>query len=260
MKRFLLFSPIAISLLALLPKTPAQSQATRPKPGSPELQLTMDLDRQATGLEQVFKTQTDRAPGKSCPGRPSGEKITKEVWVNFQLAREGKRSTLFEHKIGNNLATYWVHHISEVRHFNRDGNVDLVFYQGDDTSDETVLLLMKGDHVKAVYAGVQELSREYRPDMVGSIIQNGKFLSRWDPDREVFVGDGIAWTVGSCIPLRKTPDAKGEIIRSLSENEVVQLVSKQGNWQKVNWGGGDEGWIESRQLANVSPTKTFPLK
>jgi hypothetical protein len=170
----------------------------------------------------------------------------------------GAKPSIPNHQ-NSTVVSYWVHHISEVRHFNRDGNVDLVFYQGDDTSDETVLLLMKGDHVKAVYAGVQELSREYRPDMVGSIIQNGKFLSRWDPDREVFVGDGIAWIVGSCVPMRKTPDAKGEIIRSLSENEVVKLVSKQGNWQKVTW-GGDEAWIESRHLANVSPTKIFPLK
>lgn len=262
MQRLLIFSTVAVGLVALtlFPKQPAQSQSTRPNPNKPELQLSMDLDRQAPGLEQIFKTQTDRPAPKTCPGRPSGNKITKEVWVNFQLVRDGKRSTLFEHNIGNNLATYWVHHISEVRHLNNDGNVDLVFYQGDDTSDETVLLLMKSDHVKAVYAGIQGLSRERRPDTVGSISQNGKVISRWDPDREVFVGDGIAWTIDSCVPIRKTPDAKGEIIRSLSEHEVVQLMSKQGNWQKVAWEGGEEGWIESRQLSPVSPTKIFPLK
>lgn len=258
---FISTATVSLLSVALLPQIPAQSQAKRSNPGKPELQLMMDLDRQTPELEQIFKTQTERpANPKTCPGRPFNDKITKDVFVNFQLVKGGKRSSLFEHRIGNNLATYWVHYISEVRHLNRDGSVDLVFYQGDDTSDETVLLLIKGEQVKAVYAGVRGLSREQRPDMIGSISMNGQQVSRWDPDREVFVGNGIAWTVDNCVPMRKTPEAKGEIIRSLSEHEIVKLISQQGNWQKVAWDGGDEGWIESRQLSRVSPTRVFPLK
>lgn len=254
---------ISLSLLAgsLLVGALAQSQTTRSTPKTPELQLSMDLDRQTPGLEQIFKTQTERpANPKPCLGRPLGDKIKKDILVSFQLVKGSKRSLIFEHKIGTNLATYWVHHISEVRHLNRDGNVDLVFYQGDDTSDETVLLLMRPNQVKAIYAGVNGLSRDLRPDTIGSITRNGQQVSRWDPDREVFVGNGIAWTTDSCVPLRKTPDANGEIIKALWEHEVVQLISKQGNWQKVSWEGDDAGWIDSRQLSITSPTKIFTLK
>jgi hypothetical protein len=249
------------SIGLFLNNAPAQSQAARPKTTAPELHLAMDLIPDQSGLEQIFKTQTDRAPGKACPGRPGGNKITKEVFVNFQLAtaNSNKRSTLFEYKTGNNLATYWVNYIREVRHLNRDGNTDLVFYAGDDTSDEIVLLLMQPNQVKAVYAGSTGHSRESRTDTIGEIVRNGKQLSRWDPEREVFVGDGIAWTVESCVPIRKTPDAKGEILLSLSEHQVVMLSEQQGKWQKIAWEDGTEGWVETRQISKTSPTRIFSL-
>jgi hypothetical protein len=248
------------ALVALGVSAEAQTERSRAKP--PELHMMMDLDGEP-GLEQVFKSTVERPVLKNqvCPGRPWSDKVKTDVFAKFDLVdgKEGKRSTLFEYKIGTNLATYWVYKIREVRHINRDGFVDLVFYTGDDTSDETVLLLRKKDHYKAIYGGSTGLRREPLGLALGEVHLSNKAFSRWDAEKEVFVGEGLAWTIGDCTPLRKTPDRKGEIIFSVFENNLVELLETKGDWQKVKM-DGLEGWLEGRSLSKTSPTKVFYLK
>ncbi|WP_019499352.1 hypothetical protein [Pseudanabaena sp. PCC 6802] len=287
---------VSCAALAIAPSTTAQ----RSNSAAPELVLMMDFDRDAPGLEKIYKTQFDRPviERQQCPTSPKSERVTKNVFVNFQLERQGKRSTIFEYKIGNNLSTYWVHNISEARYLDPDGSLDFVFYAGDDTSSETVLLLMKPDRVKAVYAGVRDLDRWSRIYDLGVMYQDGKPVSVWHPEREVFVGKGIAWTVGDCVVMRKTPEAKGEVIQSLYAREVVDLVEEPEqmrdrlpsntssplrvrldlnttfsssnvlvtrlqargvSWQKVSW-NGKVGWVDRSDISYTSPTQTFPLK
>jgi Bacterial SH3 domain len=249
-----------VTLVALGVSAEAQTTRSRVKP--PELHLMMDLDRQS-GLEQIFKSTLEKPmpANQVCPGRRWGEKMKTQVFVKFDLVegKSGKRSTMFEHNIGTNLATYWVYDIREVRNINRDEYVDLVFYNGDDTSDETVLLLRKQDHYKAIYAGNTGLGRDRAGAAIGEIkLGNNKF-TRWDAQREVFVGEGVAWTTGDCIPFRKTPDSKAEMIFPLFGNNLVELVETQGDWQKIRM-DGQEGWVEGRSLSTTSPTKVFYLK
>jgi hypothetical protein len=255
-----LASLVAIALPAQADPIPERPERSYVK--APELHLVMDLNREQPGLEKVFKSQVERPIAiKACPDRLWTNKLKRDVIAKFQIepANGGKQSTFFEYRIGTNLAVYWIAHLSEVRHINNDGIIDLVFYAGDDTSDETVLLLRRADSVKAVYAGSQGLSRRKRPSNVGEIdLGNGK-TSKWDPDREVFQGDGVAWTTDNCVPLHKTPDNEGEIVFSIYENNIVELLEKKGDWQKINTDGAI-GWVESRYLSNTSPTKIFPIK
>jgi hypothetical protein len=243
---------------------PSQAQA-----GKSEVVLMMDLDRQVdvnrkTGLETITKTIVERPTTFDRDGcKAYGDnKITKDIIVQFHLTRgESKQKTLlFEQRIGTNLARYWVSDIQQVQYLNQDGNADLVFYMGDDTTDQHVLLLLKEDQVKAVYAGVESLQRGPSIDLkVGEIGgNNGKKLSRWDPRQEVFVGNGIAWVNKHCAPLRKNPDVKGEVIRTPWEHDVVELLpERQGEWQKVRIDDSEIGWINRRHLSETSPTKIF---
>jgi hypothetical protein len=288
---------VGYAVLAIAPSTIAQKQ----NPASPELVMVMDLDRNSPGLEKIYKTQFERpiADNEKCPARPGSERVTKNVYVNFQLERQGKRVTLFEYKIGNNLSTYWVHDISEVRYLNQDGSLDFVFHTGDDTSSETVLLLMNSDRVKALYAGVRDHDHRWsRVYDLGAMYQDGKPVSVWEPEQEVFVGKGIAWTLGDCVPLRKTPEPKGETIQFIYAHELVNLVeepekssdrpqqnmslpprvrlnlntsfsssnvlvtrlqARGASWQKVAW-NGEVGWVDRADISYTSPTQTFWLK
>lgn len=284
------------TILAIASSTIAQGSSST----SPELVLTMDLDRESPGVEKIYKTKLERslADREKCPARLSSERITKNVFANFQLERQGKRSPLFEYEIGNNLSSYWIYDIKEVRYLDRDGSVDFVFYAGDDTTSVTVLLLMKPDRVKAVYAGVRDLDRWSRNYDLGISYQDGKPVSVWNPEREVFEGKGIAWTIGDCVALRKTPDVRGEIIQVLYAHEVVNLVEEPAqkndrhqsstsllprgrldlktsftnsnvlisrlqargvSWQKISW-NGKAGWVDRSDISSTSPTQIFPLQ
>jgi hypothetical protein len=157
---------------------------------------------------------------------------------------------------------------------------------------------MKPDRVKAVYAGVRDHDRGNQIYDLGVLYQDGKPVSVWNPEREVFVGKGIAWTLRDCVTLRKTPDPKGEAIQSLYAHEIVNLVEEpekssdrpQPNsslpprvrlnlnttfsssnvhitrlqargvsWQKVSW-NGKVGWVDRSDISYTSPTQIFSLK
>jgi hypothetical protein len=244
-------------------------QPSQAQTGKSEVVLMMDLDRKVdanrkTSLETITRTVVERPTTFDRDGcKAYGDnKITKDIIVQFHLTRgDSKQKTLlFEQRIGTNLARYWVSDIQQVQYLNQDGNADLVFYMGDDTTDEHVLLLLKEDQVKAVYAGVEGLRRGQSPDLkLGEIGgNNGEKLSRWDPEQEVFVGNGIAWVSKHCAPLRKNPDAKGEVIRTPWEHDVVELLpERQGEWQKVKIDNREIGWMNRRHLSETSPTKIF---
>ncbi len=257
---------LSLSLLTtVLPFGASTSaQSPKPKPTAPEVVLMMNLDRQP-GLEQITQTRIDRpapAPTGQCQPPTGRPKVTKDIFEQFYLSAPNRpqRSLMFEYRTGTNLATYWVNAIQQVRRLNRDETTDLVFYAGDDTSEETVLLLIKPDQVKAVYAGIRGFSRASAKSDKGELFDDqGNQLSTWDPEREVFTGNGIAWTKDRCVPLRRSANATGEVIYLLSANEVVKLLPSEGNWQKVNF-DGTEGWIDRAQLSTQSPTKIFPLK
>jgi hypothetical protein len=68
-------------------------------------------------------------------------------WIAFDLtlARGRKIPSIFKYAYGDSESTYWVYAMVSAGDVNRDGKTDLVFYSGDDTSDETITLVNKGN-------------------------------------------------------------------------------------------------------------------
>ncbi len=67
-------------------------------------------------------------------------------WIEFDLtlARGRKIPSIFKYEYGTSESTYWVYALISAGDINRDGKTDLVFYSGDDTSDETITLVNRG--------------------------------------------------------------------------------------------------------------------
>ena len=65
-------------------------------------------------------------------------------WIVFNLAtsKGQNRKSFFRYKYGSDWADYWVYALVPCD-VNGDGKMDLVFYSGDDESDDTIILLNK---------------------------------------------------------------------------------------------------------------------
>lgn len=66
-------------------------------------------------------------------------------WITFDLkTTEGRLlRSFFRYQYGTDMADYWVYALIPCD-VNKDGRLDLIFYSGDDTSAETIVLLNKG--------------------------------------------------------------------------------------------------------------------
>jgi|GEM_PF-4119640 len=67
-------------------------------------------------------------------------------WITFDIrfASGKKAEKIFTYDYGIDDVNYWVYALRPLRDLNNDGRRDLLFYTGDDTSDETVVLVSKG--------------------------------------------------------------------------------------------------------------------
>jgi hypothetical protein len=66
-------------------------------------------------------------------------------WISFDLIRSDGRvqKSIFTYQYGVSDGDYWVYALVPCD-INKDGRPDLLFYSGDDSSDETVTLLNRG--------------------------------------------------------------------------------------------------------------------
>ena len=71
-------------------------------------------------------------------------------WITFDIAYASgrKAKSIFSYKYGTDDVNYWVYALRPLRDLNKDGKLDLLFYSGDDTSDETVVLLSRGNRYR----------------------------------------------------------------------------------------------------------------
>ena len=93
------------------------------------------------------RTYTVKAGG--APSAKLRRRARESHWITFDL-RTGRGRVLnsfFRYEYGTDEADYWVYALVPCD-VNNDGRVDLVFYSGDDTSDETVILLNTGKTFK----------------------------------------------------------------------------------------------------------------
>jgi hypothetical protein len=74
-----------------------------------------------------------------------GKRRAKEAdWIVFDLKTSKGRilNSFFRYQYGTDIADYWVYALVPCK---KDGRVDLIFYSGDDTTDETVILRYKNE-------------------------------------------------------------------------------------------------------------------
>ena len=83
--------------------------------------------------------------------RRGSRPLLKDVknWITFDLKTTRGRTirSFFTYNYGTaeNGGSYWVYALIPARDVNKDGKTDLLFYSGDDTGDETVVLLNLGN-------------------------------------------------------------------------------------------------------------------
>ena len=196
-------------------------------------------------------------------------------FAKFVLYRDNQKrgTTIFDYFIGDDEAVYWQYRIDEAVDLNRDGKKDLIFYAGDDTTEEYVFLIQKSSYFKAVYSGTFDLDNFAEPNNTYDIVTKNydnlttKVLAKWNPKSEVFEGEGIYWVIGNCIGLYAEPNEISKVLVRFYEGEIVHSHEKSNDsrdgWQKIKvntFEGWKEGWIEKRYLSNSSPTKNFPVK
>jgi hypothetical protein len=97
--------------------------------------------------------------------RVKGKRIRKRFiqnWITFDLTTSRGRRTksFFKYNYGDGEASYWVYVLKSAGDVNKDGKTDLVFYSGDDSSDETIILANKGTRF-VVYKKIKTDSDEW---------------------------------------------------------------------------------------------------
>ena len=104
------------------------------------IRIDVDRDGKPDVIQpRIYKITARRAKGK----KP--EKSDVRHWIAFDLSTsKGLRiPSFFKYNYGTDEAVHWVYALKSAGDVNRDGNTDLIFYSGDDTSDETVVLANK---------------------------------------------------------------------------------------------------------------------
>lgn len=109
--------------------------------------ITLDVDgdgKPDTIAPRIYTVKASRRA--SANARP---KARESHWVSLDLKTSKGRvlNSFFRYEYGTEEADYWVYAVVGCD-VNKDGRTDLVFYSGDDTSDETVILLNTGKAFK----------------------------------------------------------------------------------------------------------------
>lgn len=229
----------------------------------------LDGNGKAERIIQIkFQKQTQLPSRKDL----SKYEIRNGHYIRYVFYRNGqeKGMTIFEYFIGDDEAVYWQYRIEKTVDLNNDGWKDLVFYAGDDTTQEYIILLQKPDYFKAVYPGVFPIDMEFWFDFDKSNNFVRKFtdskpeqiIAKWNPQSEQFEGVKVKWIKKDC-NLFKMPNTKSDVSSPLFENDLIlafeQGQKPQNGWQKVET-GWSKGWVETKFLSNLSPTKKFPDK
>jgi len=231
-------------------------------------------DLNGNGKREHIVTVNYKKPASLLSSNNTACETRTGYFAKFVLYRDGQKRgmTIFDYSIGDDEAVYWQYRIDKAIDLNRDGKKDLIFYAGDDTTEEYVFLIQKASYFKAVYSGTLEL--DYFAELNDTndiVIKNDgsptKVLAKWNAKREVFEGEGIYWIIGNCIGLYTEPSELSKVLVRFYEGEIVYPPEKandnQDGWQKIKvntFEGWKEGWMEMRHLSASSPTKNFPVK
>jgi hypothetical protein len=132
-------------VLLILSSAIAQEVSDDDKRGFDEMDaifIDVDLDGKPDRIQpRTYKTY-HRPPGKHL--------LSKHIknWITFHITTSGGKTlkSIFTYNYGTaENGGSWVYALRSIEDENKDGRPDLMFYTGDDTSDETVILLNNGN-------------------------------------------------------------------------------------------------------------------
>lgn len=105
------------------------------------IKIDVDGDGRPDTIEPRVYTVTRRARGKRLRQRDV------QHWIAFDLTTTtGRRiPSFFKYRYGTAEADYWVYALIPAGDIDGDRRVDLLFYSGDDSSDETITLINRGN-------------------------------------------------------------------------------------------------------------------
>jgi hypothetical protein len=169
---------------------------------------------------------------------------------------------IFEENYGSTRASYWIHKLEIAKDINLDGRKDLVFYMGDDTSNETTYLLQKPEGFKAVSVGESEIP-SYEIDAQRSLVRfDKKVLAKWDRSTEVWTSNRIGWVTGDCVAIRAQQDSQSKIVALGFDRNLLIVNQRQpiGDWITVNTEDGGSGWINKKYFSFSAPVRWFNVK
>lgn len=254
-----------LSLLLMAQPGVAESLASTPDQG---VELIADLDGNGKP-DRIIRSKEERPVLLPVDSRRTRCQAVPGIFIKYALDRDSNERdvTLLEYYIGTTNSTYWTYRIEKPTDLNEDGLSDLMFYAGDDTTEEYVFLLQKDVGFKAVYTGTLGPD-EYALNTAKEIVEGGfenkpRVVARWNPQREAFEGIDVGWVLADCVRLRAEPRSgsltkrllfRGEIVRILGEESVVDESGRE--WRKVRH-ESEEGYLSVQYLSKTSPVKQF---
>jgi hypothetical protein len=181
-------------------------------------------------------------------------------FVRYTLYADGQKNgkVIFEESYGSTVGSYWVHRLEIGKDLNRDGLKDLVFYMGDDISDDKTYLLQKPQGFKAVSAGGAGLpSYTIAEDRLLEGFDK-TILAQWDRSREVWVSNSRGWVKGDCVAIRAQPNPQSKIVTLGFDRSLLIVTERQpvGDWIAVD-DEGTSGWINKKYFSFASPVRWF---
>lgn len=135
---------LACSLLSLTPSADCRIIEDRDRRSFDERSpVFVDVDGDGRPDRISPRVYTVRARHKARGNATRAIKETRRIAFDLKTSRGREASSFFEYDYGTEEGQYWVYALVPCD-VNKDGRTDLVFYSGDDTSSETIILLNKG--------------------------------------------------------------------------------------------------------------------
>lgn len=121
--------------------------------------ISIDLDGDGHLVKILPHTYIVR--GKKWSRRKHSIIKTEKHWIAFDLqtAHRHKTKNVFRYQYGTEQADYWSYALVLVSDLNKDGRKDLLFYAGDDTTEERVFLLNVPGKFRIYKRRVNDLSK-----------------------------------------------------------------------------------------------------
>jgi hypothetical protein len=226
---------------------------------NPETVITADINGNGTA-DRIVSSYFIRPVLVVADNRGNTCKTVPGKFVRYTMYADGRKNgkVIFEENYGSTRASYWVHRLEIGKDLDGDGRKDLVFYMGDDTSDDTTYLLQKPEGFKAVSAGGAGLP-SYTIAANRSLVSFNKVvLAKWNRSTEVWTSNNNGWVKGDCVAIRAQPDPKSKIVTLRFDRNLMTVMNLQpvGDWIAVDE-DGNSGWINKKYFSFSSPVRWF---